>query len=442
MKKLHGLVISWYYPPGNSSEGLVTYKLLKNSSFTYDVFTRKSYNANLWDRQTDESALVSDNVTIHQANTDDEEEWVDEAVKFFKENADKYDFIMSRIMSEKAHLAAAKIKDEFPNVFWAASFGDPLVNSPYIEVIDKNDNPFFLRDYYLREQPSFTKLLHLVVSPTRMARKKVWEKERIDKMVGPIECERVNRITFDKADLLIFNNQYQYNRAFIDDYTKYKHKGIIVNHGFDLSLYPKGNTKKADSKIHFVYVGHLDSLRNARALFEALGILKEHDSELSKKVVFDFYGHIDDSDKVVMVNNHICDIVNLHNDIEYLDSLKKIREADWLVLIDANLNAELDEYIYFPAKLVDYFGARKNILAITQLRGASADAMREVGAGQVVTHSADEIAMYLAKIIYKDYRPASYNDTAWNKYNVRNVARNLDEKLVEHIGEEGANKKE
>ena len=40
MKKI--LVISWYFPPVNSSEGLVTFKLLKNSEYEYDVFTQKN----------------------------------------------------------------------------------------------------------------------------------------------------------------------------------------------------------------------------------------------------------------------------------------------------------------------------------------------------------------------------------------------------------------
>ena len=40
MKKI--LVITWFYPPVNSSEGLVTYKLLNNSKYEYDVFTQKN----------------------------------------------------------------------------------------------------------------------------------------------------------------------------------------------------------------------------------------------------------------------------------------------------------------------------------------------------------------------------------------------------------------
>lgn len=433
MKKLRGLVISWYYPPGNSSEGLVTYKLLKNSEFAYDVFTRKSHDMNIWDRKTDESQLTSDNVEVFQASTNDEHGWVQEAVEFFEKNADKYDFIMSRIMPAESHLAAAKIKERFPDVYWIASFGDPLVNSPYIKITEKSDNPFFLRDYYFREQPGLTKLAHLALSPTRVARKHVWEKERVDKMVWALECRDINQLTFDKADLLIFNNKYQFERAFSGEYAQYKDKGRIVYHGYDLDLYPKKLSANKDGKLHFVYVGHLDALRNAKALLDGIGKLKRADRKLSEKVVFDFYGHIDDSDKVAIIDDNIGDLIVLHNDIDYLTSLAKIAEADWVILIDANLNAELDEYIYFPAKLVDYFGAKKNILAITQLRGASADAMNEVQAGQIVTHSADEIAIYLAKIIYQDYRPADYQDGAWEKYNAKNIAAAFDETVREKL---------
>ena len=56
MKKMRGLVISWFYPPTNSSEGLVTYKLLKNSSFNYDVVTHEFQESDdIWSRDIKES---------------------------------------------------------------------------------------------------------------------------------------------------------------------------------------------------------------------------------------------------------------------------------------------------------------------------------------------------------------------------------------------------
>lgn len=442
MKKMRGLVISWYYPPGNSSEGLVTYKLLKNSDFEYDVFTRGAQDASMWDRKVDESDLVADNVTVYQSKIDssdepiEEDEWIEEAVEFFKKNSDKYDFVMSRIMSRAAHVAAARIKEICPDIFWVASFGDPLVNSPYLQEITADQNPYFLGQYYVRELPAAQKTLKLAISPTRRARKKIWEKDRIESMKYIKRCREINDETFEKADLLIFNNKQQYERAFIDEYAKYKKKGAIVPHSFDTSLYPKKNTKKNDGKVHFVYVGHLDAMRNATALFDVLGIIKEHDKKLNERVQFDFYGHIGDGDKVAMVDNDICDLVTLHGDVNYVESLKIMKDADWLLLIDANLNYTIEEYIYLPAKLMDYFGAEKNILAITHMRGATADAVRSTQTGQVVTHCATEIATYLSKIIYQGYKPAKYKANVLKKYDAKNVAAGFDKLIESRIGME------
>ncbi|MBR0482903.1 hypothetical protein IJJ54_02240 [Candidatus Saccharibacteria bacterium] len=428
-----GFVISWFYPPGNSSEGLVTYKLLKNSQYAYDVFTRGVQNATIWDRKVDESKLTADNVTVIMSKSKNPRQWIDEAVEYFLQNSDKYDFIMSRIMGVEAHEVALRIKKARPDVKWIASFGDPLVDSPYIRIRDKQDNPHLLSKYVERESPSLPRMLKISVSPVRHAKKYVWNRERRGEKAGAGQLKKVNDETFRLADVLIFNNKYQYERAFWNGMKKYKSKGIIVNHSFDLDLYPK--TKKKDSKkLRFCYVGHLDTMRNASALFDALGMLAKHDPELHKKVAFNFFGHMSDMDKSKIIDNGIAKMVSVHKDIDYLESLKEISESDWLILIDANLNKELDEYIFFPAKLADYLAVKKNILAITQLKGATADIVRETRCGQIVTHSADDIAIYLSKIIYQGYSPANYNDDEWKKYDARNVAKEYDktvQKLLE-----------
>ena len=434
MKKMRGLVISWFYPPTNSSEGLVTYKLLKNSSFNYDVVTHEFQESDdIWSRDIKETKLTAKNTEVFPIPASDEEEWIPKVVDFFNQNADKYDFVMSRIMPPECHKAAYEIKKHHPNIFWIASFGDPLVNTPYIENINKNDNHFFLKNYYLREEFTIPKLARVTISPTRLARKLVWEKDRIDKMTFASECENINRFTFENADCLVFNNEYQFKLAFAHPYEQYKDKGIIVNHSFDLDLYPPNPHHSSNPPLRFVYTGHLDSRRNANSLLQAIGQLKKNDSDLKHKAQFDFYGHIDDSDKVTIIDEDINDIINLHSDIDYLTSLQKIKYADWLLLIDANLNNQLEEYIYLPAKLMDYFGAKGNILAITQFRGATADAMRAVKAGQIVSHSADEIALYLSKIIYQGYNPTQYNNTAWEKYNAKNVANYFDDNIISRI---------
>ena len=72
MKRI--LVISWFYPPINSSEGLVTFKLLNNSRYEYDVYTQKgatdfSYGKNVALEKTGETRLSNSSGSITTSTT-------------------------------------------------------------------------------------------------------------------------------------------------------------------------------------------------------------------------------------------------------------------------------------------------------------------------------------------------------------------------------------
>lgn len=426
MKK--GFVISWYYPPGNSSEGLVTFKLLKNSKYQYDVWTRADQQQSMWDRKSDESKLTAENVGVIKGECDDAKKWVEEGVKYFLEHRDEYAFIMSRSMPAECHELAIKIKEKIPDVKWIASFGDPLVDTPYINDITMGgqDNPFKMVHYLAKEDLSFLRASRVFVSPTRLARKYVWRK---DKQIGS-EIERyfeyVNLTTLVEADVVIYNNIYQFEHAFSrTGLKKYQSKGVVLEHSYDPGLYPKKKTKK-NSKITFVYVGHLDHNRNVHTLLEALSEMKKRDPELSKKVEFVFYGHMDDSDKVFILDYDLVDLVKINKDITYLESLNVIKDADWAILVDANFTSIVDDCIYLPAKLMDYMGARTNVFSISHVKGAGSDIIREVGGGKVVTHSADDIYLYLSKIIYQKYRPKPYDENEAKKYSSVEVSKRLD----------------
>lgn len=422
MKKLHGLVISWFYPPGNSSEGLVTYKLLRNSDYTYDVFTRRAHDADMFDRPTDETRLIADNVRIVQATMNENDAWVAEAVEFFEQNREKYDFVMTRCMTAAAHDAGLKIKQKYPSVKWLASFGDPLVNSPYIRDVSKSENPHLLRNKPL----SIKNAVRTILSPTRRASRTLWEWQRKNDMQLTDYFRKVNRTTFELADLLIFNNECQRKHAFQGEYTRYINKGVIVNHSFDSELYPKKVVKSDDNKLHFVYVGHLDAFRNAGLLFEAIKRLKNDDPKLREKVRFDFYGHMDDGDKAKIIDFDITDVVFVHHDVDYLTSLTKISEADWAVLIDTNLDDKLEEYIFCPAKLMDYLGSQKEVFAITQTRGATADVIRTTGCGVLAPHKADEVYCILSQIIDGSIAKSKRNEKAIRQYDAKVVANKFD----------------
>ncbi len=432
MKK--GFVISWFYPPGNSSEGLVTYKLLSNSKNTYDVWTKKNYEKDIWDRQVDEKELSSNNVHVIQHENSNREKWRQNAVKYFIEHKDEYDFIMSRILPEDAHEIALEIKRQCPEIKWIASFGDPIVDSPYIEKKKKTGNPYFLREYIIKENLSLAKAAKVFLSPTRLAKKYIWNKECQDSWIVSEKFEKLNDDVFKNADIILLNNEFQYKRAFSPKkYQKYKEKGVVVNHSFDKRLYPQKKQDGQNKKIKFVYTGHLDELRNAKALLRAIEKMKKNDSDLSDKVEFHFFGHVGAKDREFIFGHEIDDLVRIHKDITYKESLLQAINADWNLLIDANFNGVLDEYIYFPAKLADYLGAQNNIFAITQLKGAAASILSKTKGGIVVTHSAENILLYLSKIIYQNYVPEPFNKKVITQYDAINVSKNFDQTVEELV---------
>ena len=67
-------VAAWFFPPATSSEGIVTYKLLRNSKNEYDVFSSKS---KLWGYKATMTTNGEPNITVYSIQTDDIDEWVE-----------------------------------------------------------------------------------------------------------------------------------------------------------------------------------------------------------------------------------------------------------------------------------------------------------------------------------------------------------------------------
>lgn len=431
MKKC--FVISWFYPPINSSESMVTYKLLKYSNNHYDVWTRNDVKSGVWDRDLKEKSLTSDNITPIYGNSDNLRIWIDEAIRYFEDHIDEYDSVMTRSMPPESHYFGKYIKNKYPNIKWIASFGDPLINTPYVDLPDE-DNPYKLKRIIEKESPSKLRTLRIAISPTRIAQRFVWYKEKKATGVDVVEYKKIHDFTLKNADLIITNNSYQLDHIFAGQYEKYKNKGVVIPHSFDLALYPKVNNVH-NKKITFTYTGHLDDIRNARPLLRALNKMQQKDELLSNKISIKFYGHVSPKDKLYIINHKLYSLIELNDDISYRDSLRVIQESDWLILFDANFTKQTDRNIYFPAKLADYIGANRNIIAITQTVGASADIIRRVGGGIVCTHSADEIYMYLSKIVYKSWEPHKRNSAEAESFNSKNVSKLLDEEINKLLGD-------
>ena len=400
MKKI--LVITWFYPPVNSSEGLVTYKLLNNSRYEYDVFTQK--NSASWSYGNNDNLENNKNINCIFAESNNLKAWKKEAIKYFKENKNKYDVVMTRSMPPESHEIGIKIKKIKPSIKWIASFGDPIANNPYVSLTKKNDHTRFL----VRVK-RFPKTL-----ARNMLRKYVTE--------NPIENK-----TIKYSDMIIFNSIEQQKYMLGNK----KKESIVLAHSYYDKLYPK-NVKKFDDKIHITYIGHLDKIRTPKLLLEAIRELKQADTNLFEKLEVDFYGNLCTDDKLYIFNNELYDVIKYKKQVGYLESLKIMKESNFLLHVDANLSLVNNENIFFAAKLADYIGSGTPIIGITMLDGASANILRDIN-GLVLTYSKSDIKNYLRKIIYENYS-FDLNKDACLEYSAKKVAEKFDDMVSSRLG--------
>ena len=407
------LVISWFYPPVNSSEGLVTYKLLKASKYEYDVFTQR--NNALWSYGNKDNLSECKNVKSIFAKAKNLESWTKDAIEYYKKNQEKYDIIMTRSMPPESHKIGLEIKKINPNIKWIASFGDPIAENPYTKFTITYSSPYSIKN---------CAKFRGIISPKRIIRNTVF-KIRYQRLHRKFKHQDVKfqENIINNANYIIFNSTYQKDYMLRNFKEEAHSKAIILNHSFDKTLY--NGTSKEKQKIEMAYIGHLDNIRSPYILLSAIQELNEENPDLADKVQFSFYGKMADSDKLYIINNELTDIVKVKKPVSYMDSLKIMKESDWLLQIDANLSGILDKNIFFAAKLADYIGAGSKIFGITMLEGISADILRKLNA-VMTSFSKEEIKNYLWLIIYNDYQ-VKLNEEFAKEFDSVEVAKKFDE---------------
>lgn len=269
-----------------------------------------------------------------------------------------------------------------------------------------------------------------MVSPKRILKDMLWRYRQR----GPKEAlnreRNLERDILSACDKIIFNNKYQQEYMLKGYSESVLKKSVILPHSFDEELYDAEMEERTDDKIRMIYVGHLDNTRTPRLLLKAINALKEENPDLGDRLEVFFYGKMAGKDKVYLIDHELLDIVQMRKPVDYKTSLAIMKNADWLIHIDANLCEMLNENIFFAAKLADYIGARKPILGLTMFDGAGADVVRSVN-GVTVSFTVDEIKNYLNLIVYKNYQ-IQMSEEGINSYNAREVAKKFDE-LIEQV---------
>ncbi len=132
--------------------------------------------------------------------------------------------------------------------------------------------------------------------------------------------------------------------------------------------------REAGRPLTLVHSGLLyPSERDPRAFFDALAEMKRTGATRDLRVVLRGGGH-DDVHAPEIARRGIGDVVELAPPLPYREALRETLQADGLLLFQAsNANAQV------PAKVYEYFRARRPIFAMTDLQGDTAAVLRSAG---------------------------------------------------------------
>lgn len=414
-------VASWFFPPATSSEGIVTYKLLRNSQHTYDVCSSQSH---LWGYKH-ELPVQADNIRVMPVQTDEIDEWVEHAIELFEREhaANPYDLIMTRSMPPESILVGEAIKKAHPELPWIASLADPIARNPY-QIKDLIlDNERMEDD----EKDAFVNAL----SNGFGLEKTEDPGAKFLRSMKEIEDKAVNG-----ADALVFPCDTL--KSYVLG-TRQRKRALAIPHSFDPELKagaePRATERQdgGDGVVTFTFLGHTDHLRSLNPLVLALHHIQKTNTPMLDRIRVRCVGHIPGETRDLIYNFHLHNVVTVEPSVDYLTSLAIMDESPWLVHVDASFDTLEDTggSIFFAGKIADYLGTNAPVLGITG-HGSPAQGMID-RAGGVCVDPGDipALAETLMKIAEGAIAPRidrAYRD----RFAAKNAAQLFD-LLVDHL---------
>ncbi len=195
-----------------------------------------------------------------------------------------------------------------------------------------------------------------------------WISDGSGKKLGWTErwARRWERSVFDNADLVLANAPNAC-RLFQETYPNASGKIVTLTNGFDpRDSFAYGSASEG-APIRLLHAGEIYARRNPAPLFEALAALNRYASSYRLHL-------LGRCDAEVLNAPAWRDFVSLEGQRSYQDTLDAMQRADILVLFDSP-----GRTIGVPAKLYEYLGAGRPVLALAEPTGDTAAILRDSG---------------------------------------------------------------
>lgn len=399
-KRFRGFAVSWFFAPYVGSADLDFFKRIKDTPIDFDIVQVKREQADLrvlkhvTQARLNRFEVTTDHAQPRARKTRDE--FSAAALQLFREKKSEYDFIISHSNEVPSHAVAWKCKQLAPHLPWIAYFGDPVSKNPYVK---------YIKEYPLNDEDIAT------------------------------EAE-----TLKNANLIICNNEYQKRAMFTGELEQYADKAVVIPHCFEPGMYPRelkaAKPARRNARYTFLHLGTLYHVkRTATPLLHGVDRLIEVYPEYKHRFEVVFYGgpyYASDLKAQAAMRNRTH--IRFEDAVPYLDSLKLMRDADALIIIDGIFDEKEDGLTYspfFPGKMVDYMGAKKPILGITMPSGPTAEVLAASGNLQA-DNRADRIAYVLKRYIDGKVKP---DTSVYDDFDCAMVAPMMEKAIRETIVE-------
>lgn len=369
------LLVSYHAPPVINAESILVWKTARALARHCDlniITARVPGNV-----KVDEQMFLPANVIIHRrtafnpANAlmqramakfvgfvaDEQYLWTKFRQHFTHLSDCDVDVIYSRSHPGASHILAYKIKKKLHKP-WVAQFSDPWTRNPY------HKNHSFLRKAFDRRwERKVVKFADVLVFPTR-------------------EIQEMYCAT--------------YGQAYIES------KSIILPHHYTPEFYQGGMAVRSATgdTISFSYFGDFYGARSPEPFLAGLRYVISLHPELATRMKVTFYGNVESKFDPLLQQSPIP--IN-RDKVPYRESLQHMMNSDVLLLVDAPSENGVNPFL--ASKLIDYLGAGKRILGITDLRGTAADILRKYGHHVVSPHGIEDISAAILQCMDKQQFP-------------------------------------
>lgn len=242
---------------------------------------------------------------------------------------------------------------------------------------------------------------------------------------------------------LVTANTVPLQEEFIRRYPQVGAEKIIsLPNGYDIGDFHHLSGLQADEngeskKLVLIHAGFLYGKRDPAPLFDALELLLQKNPELADQVAFHQYGGLSVSYDVEQRYARLFDqgIVRLFGQVPFDECLKKLLQADILVIIQPGTKTQV------PSKLYDYLCINRPVFTITPPDGALGVMIREEGFGDLFSPYETEALtarlrdLCLLKLENRLPRTADYPNR--DKFDVRHIARTLEEQMLRIVSSAG-----